>query len=80
MTNTKVKQTNKVELEWKAAKDGLEVHAEITDGTVSSVTILSRYPDKGRQSSFSVYCSKGLNDLLEGLQTIRDEVAERLKE
>jgi hypothetical protein len=68
----KVKQTNKVELEWESENGEISVTTVVIDGIVVDTTIKGVYSDRG---SFAICNGDELDDLLEGLQCIKEEIA-----
>lgn len=73
MPNTKVKQTNKIELEWKSDDERMSIKGIVTNGIISSVTIHAEHMDGKPRGSFLVQNVNQLESLIGGLRQVYEE-------
>jgi len=75
MTNAIVKQTNRTEIEWTSEDQKISVSAVVVDAVVTDVVMRHEYPRLNAPLAFSIHGSNEIDDLLEGLQCIKEKIA-----
>jgi hypothetical protein len=79
MTDTKLRQVDKVEMEWESENRRLFVRSTIANGKLIDVSLVWRSIDGVESLPFCLHGLTALDDLFEGVRVIRGEVAEKLQ-